>query len=338
MFLTRRFKRRTAVAREHTSQSTVETFFATLLALIDRRTRIEQGFSTMKTNDLDEETSSVTTSRLPDERRSGLGKLEESAERSPALSGHRKSRYRRILHDPHRQAVIGFLVIGVFCFGGGLLLPSSRQVLFVLAGIAVFGSLLTFTMTADRRIDAEDGARVYGTFARNCAVLVDELGLAENRVYVPDAEVEPPIVRLFVPDENDALPNTVDAPVIVNADQRGLLLEPTGIRFVEELQRKSTEPLANTPHPLVEQLTDAIVDRFELAANADTVVEAEMEAATITITGATFGAVDRFDHPVASIIAVGLAVGLGRPIWLEVTAGADCGEWLVTCRWDVDDA
>jgi len=38
----------------------------------------------------------------------------------------------------------------------------------------------------------------------------------------------------------------------------------------------------------------------------------------VSLTGSAIGGVDRFDHPIASFLAVGFAVGLGRLIELDV--------------------
>lgn len=54
---------------------------------------------------------------------------------------------------------------------------------------------------------------------------------------------------------------------------------------------------------------------------------------TVAVAGSAYGAIDRFDHPVASLLAVGIARAVGTPVTAEVTRGGDRSDYAVTCRW-----
>lgn len=95
--------------------------------------------------------------------------------------------------------------------------------------------------------------------------------------------------------------------------------------------------MASEPDALCDQLADATVEVFELAASVTTDVDPADGRSSIGIDDSTYGDVDRFDHPIASLFATGLAVMLETPITVEVTTGDDRAEFLVTCRWEPDE-
>lgn len=84
-------------------------------------------------------------------------------------------------------------------------------------------------------------------------------------------------------------------------------------------------------------LAEALVEQFELVDSAS-VDSREPGRVTFAISGSAYGGVDRFDHPVASILATGLATVLDEPIKLETTdSDTTQADYLVTCRWETDD-
>ena len=83
---------------------------------------------------------------------------------------------------------------------------------------------------------------------------------------------------------------------------------------------------------LAEQLADALVEGFEMVGSATPDVDPEEGRVTVAITDSRYGAVDRFDHPIPSFVAVGLARGTERPVTLEsTTSDDDRVDYLVTC-------
>jgi hypothetical protein len=63
-------------------------------------------------------------------------------------------------------------------------------------------------------------------------------------------------------------------------------------------------------------------------------MDPEQPPLTVAIDESVYGPLDRFDHPVASVLAVGLAEGLETPVTLEETTAADDrAEYLLTYRW-----
>jgi hypothetical protein len=76
-----------------------------------------------------------------------------------------------------------------------------------------------------------------------------------------------------------------------------------------------------------------LAEQFEIIEAVS--VDVEPGRATMALTDSVFGPCDRFDHPVGSVFATGLARGLGVPVDLEVRASEDArADWQVTCRWD----
>lgn len=244
-----------------------------------------------------------------------------------------RQEYVRARRARYRRTALGLAGIGLVALVAGVLFPATRQILLTLGAIGVFAAVLTYYLTPERFVSASVGERVYEALAANEADVVADLGLAEDRVYVPTDATEG-VVRLFVPQEADWTlpdPDVLDRPFVVDGGTaRGLSLRPTGAALFEDLERALAGPLAEAREPLAEQLADGLVEQFELADAAS--VDAGPERVSVGIDGSVYGAVDRFDHPVASLLGVGIAVGLDEPVAVSVTTGDDRFEHVVTVR------
>lgn len=249
--------------------------------------------------------------------------------------------YTRAKQTQYRRTAVGLGVLGSLAVVGGILVSSASDVLFALGGIGLFGGLLTYYLTPEQSVSADVGRDVYASLADNEAAIADELGLSARRCYVPTPTAESG-VRLFVPQhDTGTLPDSklLTQTVVVPDDDRirGLALEPSGQRLFDAFDDALTGSLADTPGGIAEQLTDAIVEQFELARSVTPEVDIASKRVTVAVADTVYGRVDRFDHPVASVLAVGLARGLDEPVSMEVTAATDDrSDYLVTCRWGED--
>ena len=242
-----------------------------------------------------------------------------------------RQEYVQARQSRYRSTAVGLAAIGIVAALGGLLFPDTRDVLVALGATGLFGAVLTYYLMPSQFIAADVGERVYTAAMTNLASISDELGLRENRVYVPGETVP---ARLFVPQHAEySIPDDRSGPIVVDDDSRGLFLEATGAELFREFERAVTGEVGTEPTVIASQLTDGLVEQFELAQSADADIDAANGRATIAITGSAFGSLDRFDHPIPSFLAVGFAAGLDRPVTLEVAAGDDRADWLVTCRW-----
>ncbi|MHC3436910.1 hypothetical protein ACYJ1Y_02160 [Natrialbaceae archaeon A-gly3] len=254
-------------------------------------------------------------------------RLEVLAEENRRL----REEYERARQRQYRHTAGALAALGVVAAIGALALSDAREVLLALAATGLFGGVLTYYLTPGRFVVAEVSERIYAATAANGEALVDELGLREDRIYVP---VEPDAARLFVPQRADYTLPDGDGPIVVDGGARGLFLESTGSGLFREFDRARTDDLSRSPRDLAEQLADGVVTGFGLAESAGADVDPDGGRATIAITGSVLGEVDRFDHPIAAFLVVGLAIGLERPVGLEVESGDDRADWLVTCRWE----
>lgn len=242
-----------------------------------------------------------------------------------------RQEYVQARQSRYRSTAVGLAAIGIVAALGGLLFPDARDVLVALGATGLFGAVLTYYLMPSQFIAADVGERVYTAAMTNLAAISDELGLRENRVYVPGETVP---ARLFVPQHAEySIPDDRSGPIVVDDDSRGLFLEATGAELFREFERAVTGEVGTEPAVIASQLTDGLVEQFELAQSADADIDVANGRATIAITGSAFGPLDRFDHPLPSFLAVGFAAGLNRPVTLEVAAGDDRADWLVTCRW-----
>ena len=241
--------------------------------------------------------------------------------------------YASVWRSRYRRAAIGLALVGAIAVVAGIVFPAGREVLFVLGATGLFGGVLTYYLTPERFVAADVGERVYAAHSRAIDAIVDELGLREERLYLPSADAAGP--RLFVPQRGGfELPDDRSRTFVTDAASRGLLFEPTGAGLYEAFESGVVGSPDSTPGVLATQLADALLAQFELARSVETDVDVANERVTVAVSGGAFGPLDRVDHPIASFLAVGVATGLDRPVALEVAAGDDRADWLVTCRWD----
>lgn len=252
-----------------------------------------------------------------------------------------RQEYARARRSEYRRTAIGLTLLGLVGLLAGVVFPAARTVLIALGATGVFAGLLTYYLTPDRVIPASVGERVYAAFATNGTALVSDLGLADTRIYMPTGDADDP-VRLFIPQHEEYdLPSTGDLthPFVITADERsrGASFCPTGQPLFAEFDQARTGPVQEDLGPLADQLVDALVEQFELLDGAQIDTEDD-DRLTVGITGSTYGDIDRFDHPVTSFLAVGVASALDAPVSMTVDPGDDRVESVVTLHISPDDA
>ena len=262
-----------------------------------------------------------------------------------------RAEYVRARQTTYRRTALGLFVVGALAVLGAVAFPHSSDVLFALGGTGLFAGVLTYYLTPEQFVAAETGERVYAALAATGAELVAELGLQDDRVYAPVRTTDDAFadVRLFVPNRSDfAVPDReqLDSLFVVTERERerGVSLSPTGGGLYREFESSMVEDLPERPTDLASQLADALVEGFEIAESAAAGGEPggddrERGSAggrvTVEVAGSVYGPVDRFDHPVASFLAVGMAVNLDAPVSLNVTPDEDGrADYFVTCEWD----
>ena len=246
-----------------------------------------------------------------------------------------RTEYTRARKAEYRQTAYALAAIAGLAFLAGLLFPDGREVLFAFGFTGLFGSALTLYLTPKRVVAADVGERVYAAMAANENAVATQLGIDGQHVYLPGTG-QP--AYLYVPQHSEYdLPERDEGPLVVNEERRGLFIEATGAFLFEAFEQALTGDVASEPAALATQLADGVVEQFELAEAIEPAVDPADGRVTFRVSGSAFGDVDRFDHPLASFLAVGVAVGLDRPVSLEVDDTAEHADWLVTCRWDVDD-
>ena len=241
----------------------------------------------------------------------------------------------------YRGTAIALCGVGLLCGLLGYVTPTASTVLFALGGTGVFGGVLTYFLTPDRFISADVGHRVYTASAESFEQLASDLGLSDRRVYVTastehenETRETTPSSWLFVPQsESTTIPEAtaLDAAFVVDDDQRGLSLRPTGSGLFEAVTTSLTEPLGTTAERLCAQLSDAIVEDFELAQTVECEADPQDGRISVRITDALYGDGTRFDHPIVSLLAVGLSTGLETPVETTVTGTEPL---TVTFRWE----
>jgi hypothetical protein len=248
-----------------------------------------------------------------------------------------RSEYARARQAQYRRSALALALLGVLAGAGGLLFPTARTVLFALAGTGLFLGVLTFYLSPEQFLPATVGREIYRALAANERAVVDELGLRETPVYVPTESG----VRLYLRQSSaESLPDEADLSetFVVTDETRGVAFQPTGEALFAEFDRALTGELGSEPDELVRQLRDGLVEQFELLESTEQSVPPDATAAegelTVGLTDSAYGPVDEFDHPVPSVLGVGLARGLDTPVEVTVESdGTDRVDAVIRCRW-----
>lgn len=285
-------------------------------------------------------TDETTTTSQPEQTlEEALAQVEVLREENRRL----RADYVRAQQTEYRRAALTLVVFSGIAGVGGLVFPNVRATLFGLAGIGAVMAILIYYLTPTQVATAAVGERAYATLALTGDAISADLGVQDTTIYVPTAAADgtaPVAARLFLPLHTEyTLPQPADLEsvfVVETDDQtRGLSLPPTGALLLREFHQTMVDDLAGTPTALGEQLTAAVVEGFELAGDAVVDVDEAAGSATLGVRESTFGALDRFDHPLPSFVATGLAVGLQTPVELaSITTDASEFEYLITYTWD----
>ena len=298
----------------------------------------------MSTQSQEPPTDVSTDGDTPQERES-VKELAAQTELLREENRRLRERYAQTKRTEYRRAALGVGLVGIVAALSGVVFPGSRETLFAIAGIGLFTGTLTYYLTPERFVAASVSERTYAALATLGAEIVSELGLQETRVYVPagsstDARSG---VRLFIPEHaNYTIPDAeeLQSLFVVTDDERshGVAAPPTGGMLFAEFTQTMADSLRETPEEITTQLTEAIVEGFELAQSAVPDIDTENTQVTIGISGSTFGDVNRFDHPITSFIATGLAVGLQTPVRVEAVATDDDRfDFVLTYTWNEDE-
>jgi hypothetical protein len=297
-----------------------------------------------------ESTSSAaaTTTRTADEtadesRSSGKGEPEKPSLRRQikmleAENERLRTEYARARRVGYRRTALGLALIGMVAAVAGGVFANARAVLFALAATGLFAAILTLWVTPERFVSADVGERVYTALAETREAAIAELGLDGEPVYLPGnprstspASTQRP--RLYIPrGTTSELPDaeSLSETFVIDPDgERGLAVTPAGAPLVAELYR--TQRVPSAVNQLATTLADAVVELFGLADRVNAEADRTGTRVVFEIKGAVYGDPSRFDHPVVSVLAVGLAVGLETPIRVDV---AETTPLIVTCYWE----
>lgn len=280
----------------------------------------------------------TSTEATPDDQAAAFDEFDELRARNALLAerlDQLRAEYTRARQSAYRRTAVGFFLVGLLALGGGFAFPGSRTVLFALGGTGVFVGLLTVFLTPERFLAADVGEGVYAAHAATGEALTAELGLSDDRVYVPTSTPDDP-VRLYVPQRStDALVDDEalrSVFVVSDDDRRGLSLTPTGGALFAEFERVLVGDLGTVPDELAGQLVDGLREGFELVEAASWELDADATQLTFGLSGCAYGSLQRFDHPIVSFLAVGVARGLDEPVRVDVADGGRA-DVVVSCRW-----
>ncbi len=276
----------------------------------------------------------IDPSRFDDRLAEGRGST------SIEFGGARWRRLRRRAECPetarYRNVAAIFVTVGLLAGVGAVIVPDARTVLTALMGTGLFVAALIYVIAPVRVVPAATVERLYRPSADDRSAFVSELGLSDERVYVPGSTTDDTrrSVRLFVPRSS-----TVESPPPERLqttfvgdihEPLGLAFRPLGNPLYKVFVSAVTAEPPDEPIAIAEQLSEAIVELFELADSAT--VHSAGEGYVRVVVVPVVDRPDRFDHPVSSLFGVALAETTGRPVSLDVDE-LDEGEYAIACRW-----
>lgn len=247
-----------------------------------------------------------------------------------------RNEVRRARQTRYRRSALALAGVGVLGLVAAVVFSSIRDVLLVLGAIGVFAGIITYYLTPERVLTAAVPTRLTETLDAVEREIIGELGLREDTtIYLP-SPTDDDTARLFVPQHREyTLPETVESVFLVDADERarGVALPATGGALLRDLTESLATPLSDTPTEAADQLADAAVEQFELADSIETDADTDTDRISFAVTDPALDSLTRRDHPIPSLLAVGLTTALDAPVELDVTQQPDArADVLVTCR------
>jgi hypothetical protein len=263
------------------------------------------------------------------------GELEVLQEENERL----RAEYARAKQSQYHRSAATLMAVGVLALFAGVVVTEAQTVLFALGGTGVFLGVLIYYLTPERFILASVSEAVYSSLAHNKIQVLSELGLSDERVYVPREQGESASgVRLFVPQRDTyAIPDDdALAQAFVATDdprERGFAAQPTAVGLYTDFAETVSDGPSDTPAAMASELSDALIEQFELVDDAQAETTSD-ERVAVRVSGSAMGSINRFDHPVASLLGTGIALAADEPVTVDV-ATADDGSavYIVTCSW-----
>lgn len=241
-----------------------------------------------------------------------------------------RAEYARTRRSSYRRTAFGLAAVGLFAAGAAALFPGSRETLFVLAATGLFGAVLTHYLTPERFVAAAVGEATARTHADGLAALAADVGLSDQRVYVPGPGGR---VRLFVPQRSPfSVPAEPTPGFRVGEDpaERGLVVDATGEALFGEFERSLEGPLGGELPVVADQVAEGLVDVFGLVDRATP--ETDGRTLRLGVGGSVLGPVDGFDHPVVSFVAATAARALDGPVSASVLPGDERHDAVVAVQ------
>lgn len=237
-----------------------------------------------------------------------------------------------------KLTMFAFLLLGGSAVGGAVLYPAQQTVLLAVAYTFLFGVLLVGVLSNQQYVQTSFHEAVVGDLLRNEGAVVDSWDLQRTQVYIPRHSGPVP-ATLFIPKHLDfEIPpeSALDSLFVTTGTlkQEGITFVPSGARLYEEFATATGPDLSDAPATLASELTDALVELFEIATQATTHIERNRDVVVCDIGLNAHENTPKINHPVVSFLGTGLAVGLDRPVVVDsqTTTGGRY-DLVVEFRW-----
>lgn len=237
-----------------------------------------------------------------------------------------------------RQSAFGFIILGLVSTAGGLLEWNTQMavVLVAVGATFFFGGIVTLTLDSGQYLVTSVHQSIYSDLSENLERLIEAYDLQKTLIYLPRTGSESPV--LFLPKHPDhQLPRDIERDSLFveshNSRAEGIILRPAGATLFSKFESMLEGEMGGTIEELTRQLSDGLIEGFELVDGIRTDVRPEDNVVEFVITGDLHRTGRAHENPVQSFLAVGLAKGLDTPIAVEPIQETENNEALAfRCR------
>jgi hypothetical protein len=228
----------------------------------------------------------------------------------------------------------------VLAVAGATQFPDVTEILFILGGIGLYTAVLIWYLTPEEFSPHTVAEGIYEVVTRNRRDIIEQFDLSIEPTYVYTGDAEH--AKVFIPQQPNDHPPAPEriTTTILTTDQNvcyGAAFVPCGLSLFEEFEQIRPDPLGETPETAVEQLLEGLTEGFGLIENPSFVLGDDANELELYVEDVPFGPVTRFDHPIVSFVAIGLAEALNASVAVEVESESDeseSSESEITYRWE----
>lgn len=222
----------------------------------------------------------------------------------------------------------GLIFVGLLFVGAAVFMENYRALSLALGATGLFGGFLSRFLVLSRFDHATLAADVFQQANSDRIVLLSATD-REVPTYVPGENG----VRLVLsaPPRDKRHQESAGEPPKHEVGE--ISLNPAGVPFIRAVEGMLGGGYAEEVDSLCEQLVDGLENGLLVAEIGEIDLRTKDNIVTFEVEESVYGLNSNLEHPITSYFGVGLATGLGCPIFVQ-TQDESNDKLLITCRWE----